>query len=349
MRKILIGLMALVFLSACMRQSAQSTRPVNAVVRGVNYVGVSVSDLDQSTHFYSKAADLKLVENGVISDNPVFDALVGRSGVRATTRLLKGSNAQLRYMQFDELSAPSRETPQVEVHGPGIAHVCFQVAKETKVYDNFLAAGATPVGAPEMVQLNPARPVEYAYARDSDDIMFEVEHVDIAALDLDEPPKNKYRIRHVAISTPDIDRAVEFYSTLLEQKKPRRIGRWFSLSGEKFDKVSGLAETKMEMAWFQIRNLELEIAQYISHPTKTPTEPRPVDALGYNMIVFDVTNLGSAREKLIAAGGSVVSEPEPMDGGQIMFGRDLDGNLLGFQVVASEASVSSQNFESDGT
>ena len=345
MRKIAIALLAALFLGAC----TGSPEPVDTVFRGIHYVGVSVSDLDRSTAFYSEAADLTLVDDGVLERSPVIETLAGRSDVRAMTRLIKSSNAQLRFMQFENRSAAAQAAPRVEVYGPGIAHLCFQVAKKTETYERFLEAGATPIGAREMVQINPRRPVDYAYVHDADGIIIEVEHVDIAALDLDTPPKYDYRIRHISLATPDIDRAVEFYSILLDQKKPRRVGGGLiSLSGEHFDKVSGLPGTKLEFAWFQVRNLELEIIQYHSHPTEVPAEPRPVDALGYNMIVFDVTDLETAREKLIAAGGTVVTEAQAMDDGSILFGRDLDGNLLGFQVLAADAVLSSQNFEDSG-
>ncbi|TQV67703.1 VOC family protein [Exilibacterium tricleocarpae] len=345
MRKIAIGLLAALSLGAC----TGSPEPAETIFRGINYVGVSVSDLDRSSAFYGDVADLQHVEDSALSDVSVIDALAGREGIRASTRLMKSSNAQLRFMQFENRSAAAKEASRIEVYGPGIAHLCFQVAQKTKTYERFLAAGATPIGARDMAQVNPARPVYYAYVYDADELIVEIEHVDIAALELDTPPENDYRIRHISLATPDIDRAVSFYSRLLDQKKPRRVGNLFSLSGDEFDKVSGLPGTKLEFAWFQVRNLELEIIQYHSHPTELPAEPRPVDALGYNMIVFDVTDLAAAREKLVAAGGTVVSEAEPLDGGQVLFGRDPDGNLLGFQVVTADAVFSSQNFTGDGT
>lgn len=345
----LVGL-TLLLLGGCSSEGGGEIDRTNTIVRGINYVGISVSDLERATAFYAGAADLKSVETGALENSPAIDALAGRAGVRAQTHLMKSVNGQLRFMQFEERSHAAEITPPTPVNGPGIAHVCYQVAKSTRTYDRFLEAGAGHVGSRGMVQLNPNRPVEYAYAHDHDGIIFEVEHVDIAALDLPEPPKNKYRMRHVALATSDIDRAVEFYSVFLEEENPRRFGRWFwGLSGEAFDKVSGLKDTEIKMAWFQIRNMELEIGEYLSHPVEKPEIPKPVDALGYNMIVFDVTDLEAAREKFIEAGGTIVSEPEALDSGQILFGRDPDGNLLGMQVVAPDATVSSQNFKDNGT
>lgn len=353
MYKFVLGLIAMAAASACGGAPSPSEERTETIIRGVNFVGVSVTDLDRATAFYSDAANLERVQESVLADSTALDAIAGRTGVRARTRLVRSVNAQLRLMQFEDPSAEGMSTPAVPVQGPGVAHVCYQVEKNTRTYERFLEAGAEPIGEREMVQLNEQNPVYYAYARDHDGIIFEVEHIDFDKLDLerlglDEPPQNEYRIRHVSLATPDIQQTVEFYSTLLEEPNPRRVGRLGGISGEKIDQVSGLPGSKIKMAWFQIRNLELEIFEYVSHPTEIPATPRPLDAPGYNMIVFDASDLVAARERLLAAGGTVASAIEPMDGGDIFFGRDPDGNLLGFQHVAPDAAVSSRNFKNDG-
>ncbi|GAB5385886.1 MAG: hypothetical protein Alis3KO_30090 [Aliiglaciecola sp.] len=348
MSKILVLVLSALFVSSCSWFTKAPSRVNNPIVRGVDYVGVSVSDLEKSSRLYAEATNLTSVSKKQFDNHPVINALAGRQGVRAKTHMMESVNAQLRFMQFSPPSEQATSTPHVEVFGPGIAHVCYQVAQETQTYQTFLANGSEPVGDPEMVHLNPRNPVYYAYARDHDKILFEVEHVDVAALDLAQPPKNKYRIRHVSLATPDMERLVAFYSTLLETENPRRAGSWIKLAGDKLDKISGETDSKIEMAWFQIRNLELEIIQYHSHPMDKNVTPRPFEALGYNTIVFNVTDMQAAKQKLLEAGGTIVSEPKPMDSGQIMFGRDPDGNLLGFQVIDDDSPMSSQKFKDNG-
>jgi len=342
-------IIAVAVLAACGNSGPVPIDRTKTVVRGVNFVGVTVSDLDQAEAFYEAGAALETVQNGAQDNTPLWNNLLGREGSKSETRMMRSVNSQLRLMQFENPSSAASSALPVPVNGPGIAHVCYQVAKSTGAYETFLANGATHIGDRDMVQLNARNPVEYAYITDPDGMVIEVEHVDIAALDLPEPPAHEHRIRHVSLGTPNMGRAVKFYSRLLEEPKPRRAGRLFSFGNETVDRVSGLEGTKIKMSWFQLRNLELEIIQYTSHPTETPETPRPVDALGYNMIVFDVSSIEAAREKLLYAGGIVVGDVEPLDGGEILFGRDPDGNLLGFQVVADDAVVSSQNFENDGT
>lgn len=322
-------------------------RAENPVILGVNYVGIAVSDIDRSSKLLETAFGFSKIQDTSSRTEAAVQS-VSPEASSFSSRLLRSSNAQIRLMQFDRPSAAAQDSAMVAVNGPGIAHVCAQFDKELGAYEKFLAGGAKHVGAKNMVQLSSRNPVYYAYARDHDQTMFEVEHVDIAALNLASPPKHRSRIRHVALASPDIERALDFYSVLLEQEKPRRLGRWLPMSGESFDAVSGLAGTRLKMAFFQVRNMELEIAQYLSHPTETPAQPRPIDALGHNMIVFDVSSIEAARAKLLDAGGSIAAEAT-MDGEPILFGRDPDGTLLGFQQLDAKHPLSAQNFAGNGT
>ena len=334
-----------IFSSGC--SDNQEIKP-DAVITGVNYVGASVSDLERTAELYGAAVNILLVDHSSISENALFDKLAGRAGVSVQTQMMRSVNAQVRFMAFANPSAEAQATAQMDVQGPGIAHVCYQVDKDTEAYQKLLAGGAKHIGQKEMVGLNPKNPVQYAYARDEDGLISEIEHVDISKLDLPEPPKNKYRIRHVSLATPNIDRIVDFYAAFLNQPSPRRVGKWWTISNENIDKVSGLRDSEVEMAWFQVRNLELEIFQYHSHPTTDLTKPRPVDALGYNMIVFDVSDMQAARKRLVDAGGTIVTEPSAADEGEIMFGRDPDGNLIGLQTAPASAIVSAKNFKDNG-
>jgi len=344
-----ITLLSLGAIALYYRMTIPPTRVENPVITGVNYVGVTVSNIEQSSKLYHDSANLKLIQQKTISNNPVINTLVDRTNTQIQTRLMRSSNAQLRLMQFESPSKVAQNAEFIDANGPGIAHVCFQVNQKTQTYEKFLTGGATHIGARDMIQINPKNPVSYAYVRDHDNIMVEIEHVDIAALYLPSPPKNDYRIRHVSLATTDMERAIKFYSTLLETKNPRRVGSLLKLKGENVDKISGFKHGELEMAWFQIRNLELEIIQYTNPVPKTNTSQRPMDATGYNMIVFNVTNLALAKEKLLAAGGTIELENKTMEGAQVLLGRDLDGNLLGFQALSKDSPYSAKHFKDDGS
>ncbi len=319
----------------------------NGIVRGINYVGLSVSNIEQTTTFFSNSTDIAAVDDREISESAALDELAGRAGVTAKTRLMRTVNAQLRLMQFD-CNPDEARVSAVPIYGPGIAHICLQVAATTATYQKFLEEGARPVGDRRLVQLNDHNPVHYAYLYDRDGIIIEVEHVDFDKLKA--LPPNHYRIRHVSLATPDITRMITFYSKFLDEPNPREVGSEVGgIASERMDQVSGLPDSRLIMAWFQTRNLEIEIFQYVSHPTALPDDPRPVDALGYNMIVFDVTDLDAAQRMLVEAGGELETKPETLDEGEIVFGRDPDGNVLGLQVAAADTVVSSLNFVGNGT
>lgn len=342
MYRLLIAILCTSLLVGCFWQ--QPSRPDDAVVSGVNYVGLTVADINRAEEFYSGVANVSKVDASEFASKPIFDMLAGRAGVKVATSLMRSSNAQIRLMQFEQPSAAAKAANNVKVYGPGIAHMAFQVAKTTNTYKRFLNAGGTHIGHPD-IQLNTRTKVAYAYAYDLDNTIIEIEEIDVEALDLPEPPKNEYRIRHISLATPDIERAADFYATLLQVTNGRRAG---PLTGEAAVNVTGEKGAEMEFAWFQVRNLELEIIQYVSHPTERAKMPRPVDASGFNMIVFDVTDMAALRARFVAAGGTIVLENKTLDGSDILFGRDLDGNLLGFQKLPQTSVLSAKNFADNG-
>ncbi len=321
----------------------------DTVILGVNYVGISVSDLDAAEDLYGSSVDGEIVNQDAIPLTGTIATLAGRTGGDVETRLIRRTNSQIRLMHFPDRPEEVVSVPAVEVEGPGIAHVCFQVADETNTYDRFLAAGATHIGDENLVQLRPNNPVKYGYVKDGDGIITEIEQIDITKLELPNPPKSLYRTRHVSLSTPDVNRLKDFYSAFLGGQTPRHVGRVMKVSGDTIDAVSGLEGSKIEMAWVQTRNLEIEMFQYHSHPTEIPAEPRPVDAVGYNMIVFDVSDIEAARARVLEAGGTIVSDIGQMDGGDTLFARDPDGNLLGLQTLPEDSVFSAANFPDNGT
>ena len=320
--------------------------PEDAVVKGVNFVGIAVADLDAATEFYQAGTDLEIVDDGIVTESSALDTLAGRSGVSANSRMLRTVNAQISLMSFAE---PTQDWDPVPVEGPGIMHVCFQVDQETQAYQRLLAAGGEFLGEEELVHLNPRNPVYYGYLEDLDGSIIEIEHVDIEVLNLDSPPPHQYRMRHFAFTTPDVDRLADFYSVFLEQPDPRRIGGRNGFSSERVDAITGLDGSTIRMAWFQVRNLELEITSLVSHPTTLPETPRPVDAPGLNMVVFDVDDLDAAVELFLTAGGTIETDVEDFHGAPTVFGRDPDGNIIGLQAAATDAVVSSRNFSGNGT
>ena len=60
-------------------------------------------------------------------------------------------------------------------------------------------------------------------------------------------------------------------------------------------------------------------------------------------------SLGAADRNLFAGlVRGVAAERAPLDGGEIIFGRDPDDNLIGLQTAPTDALVSSRNFKNNG-
>jgi catechol 2,3-dioxygenase-like lactoylglutathione lyase family enzyme len=325
----LIGLGAMAY-GGCSNTGAETALQTDdgPVVRGISYIGVSVSDIDRTAAYFTGAGGLIEVDRSGLRGG-VLDRIAGKS-VSAKTRTLRSNSGQIRLMQFDQPAAAARAAGVVPVQGPGITHVCFQSPDSKPIFSKFVAAGAKPLSRTgDLVQLRPDVPVKYAYLRDADGTMIEIEQLLLDNLTFD------YRMRHVAIASLNIDRAVAFYTAVLG-KAPRE--RRSNLVNKTLDITANLEDMKLDVAWFQLSNLELEIWEYLN-PAPTPaTEVRPLEALGHNMIVFDVSDPAVALQKLQDAGGLRVAAPSAMDGGQIAFGRDPDGNLIGFFRPGSDAS-----------
>ncbi|WP_108788177.1 VOC family protein [Erythrobacter sp. Alg231-14] len=336
-------------LSGCDLPGGVPEQEIDDLITGVHYVGISVPDVEAAAQYYEAAFDVERLGEDELTLESVPAELAPQNAEGMRSLLLRSANAQLRLMSFagEEYVRPI-DVSAVSVEGPGIMHVCFQAIEEINAYARALAAGAAPIGDPEPVALSSRNPVKYGYITDQDGIVTEVEEVDVSQLDLPEPPKNAIRLRHVAFATPDLERMVAFWSAFLGGQEPRQIGNWFAISGENVDAVSGIPDSEIEMAWFQLRNLEIEIAKYHNLETSLPDNPRPFDAPGYNVIVFDVTDLAAARERLLKAGGTVVAESPAIDGAPIIFGRDPDGNLIGLQSLPQSSIFSAKNFADQG-
>lgn len=298
------------------------------VVRGISYIGIAVSNIDRTAAYFAGAGGLLEVDRSELRAI-ALDRIAGKK-ISAKTRTLRSNSGQIRLMQFDRPAAATQVAGVVPVQGPGITHVCFQSPDSKPIFPKFVAAGAKPLSRTgDLVQLRPDVPVKYAYLRDADGTMIEIEQLLIDNLTFD------HRMRHVAIASLDIDRTVAFYTAVLG-KAPRE--RRSNLVNKTLDVTANIDNLKLDVAWFQVGNLELEIWEYLN-PAPTPlAEARPLEALGHNMIVFDVSDPAAALQKLQDAGGLRVAAPSAMDGGQIAFGRDPDGNLIGFFRPGSDAS-----------
>lgn len=320
--KIFALISSTLLVSACGRPPLEERLADTALFEGVSFIGMTVADADRTAEAYAAGFGVERHVHESDGLDALVDVVAASDGGEVhVDSTLRTTNAQL--MLFTPVDAPAAAVP---VNGPGIAHVCFQVDEKLDAYQRFLKAGASVIGDPDMVKLSPINPVRYAYVHDPDGMVVEVEHVNMTIANLIQDVEVDRRFRHVSLATGDIDRLMTFYQNFLGVKKPRRSPRLLS---EKFDRVSGLPGSELYMGWMHIGNVEVEFVQYLSHPVTTEPKPRPLSALGYNLIMLDVTDLDKAQVRFVNAGGQIVSDSLRVNGERVVLGRDPDKNLVG--------------------
>jgi len=295
---------------------------IRSTILGLHHVELVVADIERSRRFYGPTE----VEMSMVSAEAV-------GSVGEDRLLLKAPNGCLALRQ----SKGATNTVPLPVVGPGVTHACFQAPAEVSLYQQLVAEGAVPVsiGAPP-IDLN-GQGVCYAYARDPDGAMFEVEEL--------EAPKFKgpISLAHIALVSPDIDRAVAFYSQLLGVGP---YGRANKVMGPRFDEVTGLSAVRIRAAWFNTGNMVLEFWEFINPETPKTAVQRSSEVAGYHQFALEVSDLAGEIERLSDLGLLLNTE--------IQFGTELnkidlqdpDGNRFSLVETDPKSAIRVQNFES---
>ena len=292
--------------------SSQSEQRQSKVI-GIHHIGMSVSDLKASVDFYSHALGIS-AEHLIATQQ---DNGVSAYGASSNSALMTFPNGYLKLSEYDRSDLPS--TAVVPVKGPGITHVCYQSPTQENIYQRLMDSGATPVSrGKEPVHLL-GQGVYYAYARDRDGIMYETEHLDRS------PFEGPIWFSHVALVSPNLDRLVEFYGLLLNAEPSRRTNR---ASGPTFDEVADYDDVMIRAAWFDVGNMILEMWQFVNPLTPEPKQPPAFEALGYNKVAFEVSDLEKEVERLSEQGIEFLAPLGSSEDGLEACLRDPDGNLV---------------------
>jgi catechol 2,3-dioxygenase-like lactoylglutathione lyase family enzyme len=292
--------------------SSQSEQCQSNVI-GIHHIGMSVSDLKTSVDFYSRALGISAEHLSATQQ----DNGVSAYGASSNSALMTFPNGYLKLSEYDRSDLPS--TAVVPVKGPGITHVCYQSPTQENIYQRLMDSGATPVSrGKEPVHLL-GQGVYYAYARDRDGIMYETEHLDRS------PFEGSIWFSHVALVSPDLDRLVEFYGLLLNAEPNRRTNR---ASGPTFDEVADYDDVMIRAAWFDVGNMILEMWQFVNPSTPEPKQPPAFEALGYNKVAFEVSDLEKEVERLSEQGIEFLAPLGSSEDGLETSLRDPDGNLV---------------------
>ncbi len=131
---------------------------------------------------------------------------------------------------------------------------------------------------------------------------------------------------HAAISTPDLERCIDFYTRVIGGEVAWTFG-WPQGTPEA-DEVTGLQDSATHAAMLKIGNSFLEVFEF-SAPVTTPrTALRPVNQHGITHICLEVVDIQTEYDRLKAAGMPFNCEPKAQDGSSMVYGRDPDGNVV---------------------
>ena len=133
-------------------------------------------------------------------------------------------------------------------------------------------------------------------------------------------------IRHAAISTPDLDRAITFWAQL--GFSVTRQWEWPSGTAV-VDELIGIPDSAARAALLSGLGTELELFEFTEPSQPTAADPRPVHHHGYTHLCFEVDAIDRDVTRLRAAGMSFTGDPiEDSAGQRMIYGRDPDGNMI---------------------
>ncbi len=289
---------------------------------GMHHAAITVSDIDATVAFYSKAVPYKVVKRYRVKGSAFPKALLAATHKEVDIALVEMPTGFIQLMDFEpgKAAAPN-ERPVI---GPGYTHICFQSSSKDPAIKRFMAAGLSIIsrfGKPDGVDIG-GYGVRYAYGRDPDGIMIENESLD--APKRDEPAW----ITHIANTVHDRDAMLQFYEKLLGHKPHRTLEQE---NRPRLDDVANIDNLAIKGGWFNVGNMEIEVWEYTRPKTPAPTGKRKLDETGYNAFALEVADLKSEQTRLKKLGIELAGRAQKIGGWNVQYGYDPEGNLFSVQ------------------
>lgn len=289
---------------------------------GLRHAAITVSDIDATVAFYSKAVPYTVVKRYRVKGSTFPRALLARRHADVEIALVAMPTGFIQLMDFEPgVAAAPNPRPVI---GPGYTHICFQSSSSDPAIKRFIAAGLSIIsrfGKPDGVDLG-GYGVRYAYGRDPDGIMIENES-------LDNPKRNEAAwFTHIANVVNDRDAMLVFYERLLGRKAHRTTQLE---SRPRFDDVANIDNLAIKGAWFNVGNMEIEVWEYTRPRTPAPAGDRKLDEIGYNSFALEVADLKVEQARLKSLGIRLAGPTMKMGGWKIQYAIDPEGNLFSVQ------------------
>jgi catechol 2,3-dioxygenase-like lactoylglutathione lyase family enzyme len=149
------------------------------MIKGVNHVGISVSNLERSIEFYRNGLGMEIVGQGKFergTEEGRYEAILGLEGATGRVALMAIDGVKLELFEFSH-PTPKRSDPKRPVCDHGITHFCVEVEDIQSKYDRLKAAGAS-FHCPPLKFFGKATAT---YGRDPDGNVFELLETNEAA------------------------------------------------------------------------------------------------------------------------------------------------------------------------
>jgi catechol 2,3-dioxygenase-like lactoylglutathione lyase family enzyme len=321
--KVVVAAAAMAFSVSAGAQGGGVPKPMDGLpIKGIHNVGITVSDIDATVAFYSKAVPYKVVKRFKVRASAFPRALLAKRRGEVEIALVEMPTMFIQLMDFDP-GTPAAPNP-VRVIGPGYTHICFQSSSKAPAVARFMSAGLANIsrfGKPDGVDIG-GYGVRYAYGRDPDGIMIENES-------LDAPRRTESSwVTHIANVVHDREAMMAFYTRMLgfpphrtieQEKRPR------------LDDVANIDDLAIKGGWFSVGNMEIEVWHYTRPQTPPPTGDRKLDAIGYNSFALEVADLKAETKRLKSLGVRLAGRPATIGGWIVQYAYDPEGNLFTVQ------------------
>lgn len=140
---------------------------------------------------------------------------------------------------------------------------------------------------------------------------------------------------HIAISVPDLGKALEFYRDLLGLKQAGAFG-WEENSPDSAgaEMILAVKGTAAQVVALKAENLLIEIFEFKAGGPAPQNPERPVIDHGFTHLCFAVKDLDTEYERLKAAGMKFHCPPTMVaEGVRTVYGRDPFGNVVELEEV----------------
>lgn len=131
---------------------------------------------------------------------------------------------------------------------------------------------------------------------------------------------------HAALSTPDLERCVDFYTRVLGCEVAWTFG--WPAGSRAADGITGLENSAARAAMLRLGESFIEIFEFSSPPPRVARGDRPACDHGISHLCLEVQDIHGEFERLVAAGMRFHCPPQRQDSGWVTYGRDCDGNII---------------------